>query len=501
MSSRLGKPRPRDVAINHHTRSNYIDLEPEEKLLQRYPSLDWTSDNFAMTYRLLETLEHDEQLRRTVCTRGRKSVTRMTKSDAYHEIAIRVLEVFPAYAIYVGDAAGDGAKHYGPCLRNKIFALLTQYKSVRECLGDTGTGLPADWEAGEAWNSVKPTCPYFLRLGALVGKHTNVGDRPIKKRKRKARGVDLTGSGEVARTRESGKPDDMEDDDDEEFEDGVSSDSTDFLPRRAQNVTAPRRFLVDPRPQNVDNPIAGSSLNSPSAVVNFSPTTRTGTNAHSPQNSVDNRRRFLVDPRPQNVDNPIAGSSLNSPSAVVNFSPTTRTGTNAHSPQNSVDNRTRATGNLKRKAVVGELGNGLSTVAKPAKERRSVREENVENSRGELCGGVRQGLGPDVWYDLRVAELQERQAKRKFGEKRAEREHQLQMRRLELLEKIIASPANHLPGANADDKKEKSVVVPPNTSRHGFGQPEEGTLEHGPENDEEAEIRDDDLDVLSGGGN
>ena len=198
------------------------------------------------------------------------------------------------------------------------------------------------------------------------------------------------------------------------------------------------------------------------------------------------------------MDYLVPGLSLNSPPAVVNSSPTTRTGTNAHSPQNATDNRTRATGNLKRKAAVGELGSGLSTVEKPAKKRSSVRDENVENSGGESRGGVRQQLGPDVWYDLRVAELQERQAKRKLGEKQAEREYQLQMKRLELLEKCIASPANHLPAANADDKKEKSVVVSPNPSRHGPGQPEEGTLEHGSEKDDEAEIRDDDLYGLSG---
>lgn len=206
----------------------------------------------------------------------------------------------------------------------------------------------------------------------------------------------------------------------------------------------------------------------------------------------------MVDPRPQNVDNPVAGSSLNSPPAVVNSSPTTQAGTNAHSPQNAVDNRTRATGNLKRKAAVEELGNGLSTVENPAKERRWVRDENVENSRGELRGGVRQQQGPDVGYDLRVAELQERRAKRKLGEKREEREYQLQMRRLELLEKCIAPPTNHLPAAKADDRKEKSVVVSPNASRHGSGQPEQDTLEHGQEMDEEAEIRDDDIIVITG---
>lgn len=230
--------------IGSSTRSNHIDLEPEENLLQRYPSLDWTSHNFAMTYRLFDTLEQYNGLRRTVCTEGRKSVTGKTKSEAYCEIAVRVLKVFPAYAIYVGDAAGDGAKHYGPCVRNKIFALQTQYKSAREFLGVAGTGLPAEWEDGEAWNSVKQTCPYFLRLGALVGKHTNVGDHPIKKRKRKGRGVDLTGSGEVTRTHENGKPDDMEDDDDEEYEDGVSSDSTDFLPRRDVSLFYMRRDVL-----------------------------------------------------------------------------------------------------------------------------------------------------------------------------------------------------------------------------------------------------------------
>lgn len=206
----------------------------------------------------------------------------------------------------------------------------------------------------------------------------------------------------------------------------------------------------------------------------------------------------MVDPRPQNVDNPVAASSLNSPPAVVNPSSTTRTGTNAHSPQNAADNRTRATRNLKRKAAVGELGNGLSTVAKPAKKRRRVRDKNVENSRGELRGGVTQQLEPDVRYDLRVAELEEQRAKRKLAEKRAEREYQLQMRRLELLEKCIAPPANHLPATNANDKKEKSVVVSPNASRHGPGQPEEGTLEHGPEKGKEAETRDDDLYGASG---
>lgn len=206
-------------------------------------------------------------------------MTGTTKSDAYREIAVRVLEVFPAYAIYVGDAAGDGAKHYGPCVRNKIFALQAQNNSTREILGVARTGLPAEWEDGEAWNSVKQTCPYFLRLGNLVGNGTNVGDHPIKKRKRKARRVDLTGSGEATRTHENEKPDDMEnengassdatgahgngrpdttrarenrklddmeDDDDGEYEDGVSSDSTsETLPRRNVSLSYMRRDVLN----------------------------------------------------------------------------------------------------------------------------------------------------------------------------------------------------------------------------------------------------------------
>lgn len=193
------------------------------------------------------------------------------------------------------------------------------------------------------------------------------------------------------------------------------------------------------------------------------------------------------------MDNSVVAAPLNSPPTVVNSTSTPRTRTNAQSPPNAVENRTRSAETLKRKAAVGALGNGPSTVPKPTKRRRRGRDENAETSKGESRSGVRQPLGPDAWYDLRVAELQERRARRKVAEKRADREYQLQMRRLELLGRCISSPANQLPAASADDKKEKPTAVSPNATRRAPGQQEEGTAEPGAETEEEAESSGDDM--------
>ena len=261
--------------IGSRTRSNYINLDPDEKPLQRYLSLDWTSDDFAMTYRLLEALEQCDELCLTVFTPGRKSVTGMTKSDAYLEIAVRVLEAFPAYASYVGDAAGYGAKHYGPCIRNKIFAFQAQYNSAREFLGFAGTGLPAEWKDGEAWDSVKQSCPYLLRLGALVEKCTNVGDPLIEKRNGKVRGVDLTGNGEIIGTRQSGKPDDTANGDDKENEDAASSDTTrahdNGLPddTRARESGIPP-YMEDDDDEDYDDGVSSDSTSDPRPRRNVS---------------------------------------------------------------------------------------------------------------------------------------------------------------------------------------------------------------------------------------
>ncbi|MCJ1427011.1 hypothetical protein MMC29_004914, partial [Sticta canariensis] len=81
------------------------------------------------------------------------------------------MEVFLAHTIYIGDAAGHGAKHHGSCIQNKIFALQTQYNAAREFLGVAGTGLPAEREDGDdAYNaSNNDELMTFKKLRVVLG--------------------------------------------------------------------------------------------------------------------------------------------------------------------------------------------------------------------------------------------------------------------------------------------------------------------------------------------
>lgn len=102
-----------------------------------------------------------------------------------------------------------------------------------------------------------------------------------------------------------------------------------------------------------------------------------------------------------------------------------------------------STSNLKRKTAIGELGDALEMMTDKGEKRRRLRDEDIEVTKRELDTGITQRLRHQLCFDLRIAELAGEEAARVSAEKKAKREYQLEMRRLDLLEKGITLPSSH----------------------------------------------------------
>lgn len=185
-----------------------------------FPPLDWTASEFALTYQMLEILEHYDRLRQTIWFQGGESATGMTKSDAYRDIAAKLLQQLPPYTEYVGDAASPGAKHYGSMIKGKITKLQEQYQTAKERLGVTGAGLPTEefiWKGSDlmkTWDAVKWICPYFYQLKVLIGGRTAVSNHAITNSGTGIGGIDFMARGEfVTEDTEDKRSNEVEDDD------------------------------------------------------------------------------------------------------------------------------------------------------------------------------------------------------------------------------------------------------------------------------------------------
>lgn len=140
------------------TGSDYLQVWPEE-LPQIYPKPHWKQYDFALTYRLLDVLERNDGLRRTVLTEERKSAIGKSRTVAYREIAVKVFGALPAYAIYFADPAGHGTHYYGSSIKPRIYYLQKHYDLAKQRLGIAGADLPSEWGVGETWDSVRKEWP------------------------------------------------------------------------------------------------------------------------------------------------------------------------------------------------------------------------------------------------------------------------------------------------------------------------------------------------------
>ncbi|MCJ1423317.1 hypothetical protein MMC29_001199 [Sticta canariensis] len=149
----------------------------------KFLSVDWTSDLFALTYRLLSVLEEFDGLRRTIWAGERDKPTARKKADAHRDIAEKIFHSLPQYAELI--ATDSGKKHYGATMKACITKLQEQYASVKERLGVTEAGLPnkeSIWTGSElmnVWEAVKKTCLYWFQLRDLIGSCTSLCDHAI----------------------------------------------------------------------------------------------------------------------------------------------------------------------------------------------------------------------------------------------------------------------------------------------------------------------------------
>ncbi|MCJ1422655.1 hypothetical protein MMC29_000535, partial [Sticta canariensis] len=188
-----------------------------------YPLVDWTTNSFALTYKMLGVLEEYDGLRRTIWAGEGEAATGKSKADAHRDIAEKILHNLPQYSALV--TTDSGRKHYGATVKARITKLQEQYATVKERLGVTGAGLPTEeaiWVNSElmnVWEAVKKTCPYWYQLHGLIGSRTSLCDHAITNSQR-----DMEANVFMTR-RQPIEMDDVFGDDDEIFpQDKVSPD-------------------------------------------------------------------------------------------------------------------------------------------------------------------------------------------------------------------------------------------------------------------------------------
>lgn len=81
---------------------------PVEKI--HYPLVEWISNSFALTEKMLEVLENFDGLRQTIWAGEKEPARGKHKADAHREIAIKVLEEVLQYTALI--ATEEGETHY-----------------------------------------------------------------------------------------------------------------------------------------------------------------------------------------------------------------------------------------------------------------------------------------------------------------------------------------------------------------------------------------------------
>lgn len=137
----------------------------------RNPPIVWTADNPRLVYQLLTILEENSSIRKGIWPRkgehGNKS-----KTVNYRNLARKLF----AQETDIGNRLEDPKvlAHYGMTVKNQISKLEKGFKTTKEMLRVTSSGLLHEGEIHEdtelmsIWKEVEQFCPWFYRMKSMV---------------------------------------------------------------------------------------------------------------------------------------------------------------------------------------------------------------------------------------------------------------------------------------------------------------------------------------------
>ena len=131
-----------------------------------YPTVVWSANNKGLIWMIFTILEEDDTNRRGIWPWKGDSVSGISKSTHYKNLAQKVLVTEPEFQPLVTKNDEKAATHFGTSVKKNQMARLEKgFKEARENLGITGGGLPNE---DAIWEQVKVTCPWYFRIKALV---------------------------------------------------------------------------------------------------------------------------------------------------------------------------------------------------------------------------------------------------------------------------------------------------------------------------------------------
>lgn len=106
-----------------------------------YPQLNWTENDFALTYRLLEIFHQNEGIRRAIWPGPEDEPTGKIKTDVHNEIARKLLTPLNNKHSECIQRK-EGLRFYGKSVKNRVFKLRESYNKALERLGAAGAAFP-----------------------------------------------------------------------------------------------------------------------------------------------------------------------------------------------------------------------------------------------------------------------------------------------------------------------------------------------------------------------
>ncbi|MCJ1469693.1 hypothetical protein MMC07_008329 [Pseudocyphellaria aurata] len=139
---------------------------------QSYPTLRWNANNKRLIHELFNVLDDAPSIRKGLWPRRGESVSGGAKVIHRKNLARKLLESDPVFAVHVNNPIG--LSHFEKAIKSQIWRLEKSWKKAKDTLGVTGAGLPDEDAIGnegpvrDKWEEVKDICPWFFRMRDMV---------------------------------------------------------------------------------------------------------------------------------------------------------------------------------------------------------------------------------------------------------------------------------------------------------------------------------------------
>lgn len=151
------------------------------------PALKWATENYKLTFHLIEVLSDYPSLRKGIWPGVGERVSGTSKIKCCQDIAKRLLLEHEVYGPDVQNK-GEGLQAYGQSVKHQVQKMETTWKAAYKMLQVTGAGLDHEdeiWPTPEGdklrdvWQEVKKKCPYFYELKPFVKERLTATDEAI----------------------------------------------------------------------------------------------------------------------------------------------------------------------------------------------------------------------------------------------------------------------------------------------------------------------------------